>query len=175
MSLDVRMGLLVMVLLLLAASTLYDLKAYADEDGNEDEDEYEDEYENDLAETLGSTAGTLGPILVAGFVAYKHALPYMRKLGVKPAVKYKSVVLFHALSSIALGLMALAHGYMLRMYAGPVEYALAAVIVVVLVTGALLLWGSGRRVKLFARMIHAQRLLSIILIVLLGLHVALMD
>ncbi len=157
--------LLLFSIIILAAAT--PLHALADE--IENGEEYGG---SEVAEGLGSTAASLGAVLIAGFVAFREAFPRLMRRGIRlPRSLYRRVLELHAGSSLVLGSMGLAHGYMLRAYAGPVEYALASVIAFTMVTGVIL-WFSRGSVRRAARFIHVQRLLSAIIVVLLLVHVA---
>ena len=148
--------------------------AEEDEEGVEEEGE-EDEVGGELAEGLGEAAWNLGAPAVLAFVAYKHAYLAAAKRGLRLPVKLAWALRAHIAASVALGLAALAHGALLLEEAGPVEWASGALIAVLLASGALLYYSKSRNLKRLARLIHAQRLLSIILLVLVAIHVASMD
>ncbi len=163
----------IFVLLLLSLLIVVNTVAYAN--GDEEEDEGKEEKEggekgDEFAKSLGELAWGLGPVLVAAFVVYKHALPYQARLGLKIPVRFKHVLDLHIYSSIALGIVALAHGYFLLGEARLLEYVIGFVIVFMMVTGILLRWSRDRRVKMFARLIHAQRLLAFLLLLLVIIH-----
>ncbi|MCE4601948.1 MAG: hypothetical protein F7B18_02060 [Desulfurococcales archaeon] len=139
-------------------------------------DEYEDEGgEDGIAEGLGELAWSVGPLLIVAFAVYKHILPYQTRMGLRLPIRYKHVLDLHIYSSIALGLIALAHGYLLLEEATILEYAIGAVIVFMIATGVLLRWTKNRRLKAYARLLHTQRLLAITLLVLVAIHTGLKD
>lgn len=148
-----------------------------------DEDEYgegygDDDYEGEaeeLAEEAGSVAWTGGIAATLAFVLYKHAYPRLVKAGIKPPVNLRQALDLHILLSVVLGALALYHGYMLRSYAGPIEYVATGLIIVLLVSGFTLRYVKSRYVKMFSRIIHAQRLLSILLIIAILVHTATID
>ncbi|MEB3779171.1 MAG: hypothetical protein GSR85_02930 [Desulfurococcales archaeon] len=153
--------------LLVVAGTI----VYANGDGEDEEEEgYGEGDENELAESLGELAWGLGPVLVAAFVVYKYTLPYQARLGLKLPIRFKHILDLHIYSSIVLGIVALAHGYLLLGEARLLEYVIGLVIVFMMVTGILLRWSRDRRVKMFARLIHAQRLLALLLLLLVIIH-----
>ena len=162
---------LLLVLALLLASLASGTVSYA----NGEEYDDEDEDENEVAESLGELAWNLGPVLVAAFAVYKYSLPYQARMGLRLPVRYKHVLDLHIYSSIALGLVALAHGYLLLEEATVLEYAIGAVIVFMMVTGILLRWSKNRRVKAYARLLHTQRLLAVTLLVLVAIHTGIRD
>ena len=142
----------------------------------EDEYEYEggdNEVEaDDLAEGAGSLAWTGGLVATAAFVVYKHAYPRLVKAGIKPPLNMRVALNLHIIISIVLGLVALYHAYVLRAYAGPIEYVAVGLILVLLISGLTLRYVKNRYVKIFSRVIHAQRLLSILLIIAILVHTA---
>ncbi|MEB3861948.1 MAG: hypothetical protein GSR84_06995 [Desulfurococcales archaeon] len=159
---------LLLVLALLLASLASGTVSYADGD------DY-GEGENGVADGLGELAWSLGPVLVAAFAVYKYSLPYQARMGLRLPVRYKHVLDLHIYSSIGLGLVALAHGYLLLEEATVLEYAIGAVIVFMMITGILLRWSKNRRVKAYARLLHTQRLLAVTLLVLVAIHTGIRD
>jgi len=145
-------------------------------DGDEEEDEWweeeEDEYEYEgEAEALGEAAFYGGVVLSGGYSAVKYARRYVR---LPPQVIRLSLDI-HSLGNLALAPLALIHGYVNLEYAGPIEYAMAALIIILVVTGTTLRYVRNRRAKMAARLIHGQRTLAIILLVLALLHIARVD
>lgn len=57
----------------------------------------------------------------------------------------------------------------------PPEYALGVLISLLLSSGALLYLGKGRREGRISRLIYAQKLLSVTLLLLAGIHVVTVD
>lgn len=164
--------LLVLVLIVLLMVSGLSQVVYSDEDGG---DRGEGEAEGGFAKSLGSFTWGIAPVLILGFVVYKYAFLYQSKLGIRLPVKYRYVLDLHIYTSIALGLTGLIHGYLFMNRATVLEYAIGGVILLLLVTGVLLRWSRNRRVKTFARLLHAQRLLAIILFILVAIHVGIAE
>ncbi len=161
-----RISIILLLLILISQMATVAVVTLADEDERGEEDGGEDEF----ATSLGELAWSLGPVLVAAFAAYKYSLPYQARMGLRLPVRFKHVLDLHIYSSIALGLVALAHGYMLLDKATILEYAIGAVIVFMMITGILLRWSKNRRVKAYARLLHTQRLLAVTLLILVAIH-----
>ena len=139
-------------------------------------DEYENEdYENEIAEALGETALTLGIPLTLVYVAYKTALPTLARHGITRIVSPRLALKLHAITSLALGLLAAAHGLLLIDRAGPIEIALGVTLAITLISGTSLYLLLGTRHARKARLIHAQRLLALALLVLALIHATLRD
>jgi len=175
---DARLAAAAVALLLLGAlaSTLYasSMPAALSEDEYEEE-EYEEEGEaGELAEALGEAAWNLGVPLTLAFVAYKYAYIKMAKRRVRLPLSLSWALKIHVAASLVLGAAALLHGLMLIEYAGPVEYAAAALVALVTLSGAALYFARGRAAR-YARLIHAQRILSLLTLAVVALHVTLMD
>ncbi len=175
--LDSRLHIIaVMVIMLLAVSpfTVSIITAYANGEDSEEEKEG-GEGENEFAKSLGEFAWSVGPVLIVAFVIYKYTLPYQARLGLRLPVRFKHVLDMHIYTSIILGIVALTHGYLLMDRARLLEYLIGAVIVFMMVTGVLLRWSRDRRARMFARLIHTQRLLALTLLVLILIHTATME
>jgi len=162
-------GLASAVLLDQAPTIIYSL------DGDEEDDEWweeeeEDEFEGE-AEALGEAALYGGILLSGGYSAVKYARRYVR---LPPQVIRLSLDI-HSLGNLALAPLALIHGYVNLEYAGPIEYAMAVLIVLLVVSGATLRYVRSRRAKIAARLVHSQRMLALLLLVLALLHVARVD
>lgn len=127
---------------------------------------------SELAEGAGSLAWGGGIVATLAFVVYKHAYPRLVRMGIRPPVNMRHALNLHIVVSILLGLAAIYHGYSLRSYAGPVEYVAVGLIIVILLSGLTLRYVKNRHVKAFSRMIHAQRLLSILLLIAVLIHTA---
>ena len=174
-------GLLPGIILLLALLALHLVHpnavetalANGDEEEYGEEDDYGEEAEaSELAEGAGSLAWGGGIVATLAFVVYKHAYPRLVRMGIKPPVNMRHALNLHIVVSILLGLAAIYHGYSLRSYAGPVEYLAVGLIIVILLSGLTLRYVKNRHVKAFSRMIHAQRLLSILLLIAVLIHTA---
>ncbi|NOZ89443.1 MAG: hypothetical protein GXO15_05910 [Crenarchaeota archaeon] len=172
-----RLALLAAVLaaLLLLGSTLGAVKALAD--GDEDEEEYgegyeeeEEEYEGRLT-ALGEAAFYGGVALNLGFVG----LRMLRGLVDVPPRLQRLALEVHMDGNIALGAAGLMHGAANLGEAGPIEYGMAVLIVFLMASGMLMRYWRGRRAKLVARMVHTQRFLALLLLVLAVAHVEAMD
>jgi Flp pilus assembly protein TadB len=138
----------------------------ANGDDDEDEDEFGEEALEETAEAAGSAAFALGVLANASFVAYKWLRLHVRIRG-----SYRSVLNVHIFLNVLLGLLALYHGYYLRSAAGPVEYASILVVLVILASGLLLRYSKDRRLKWFARQLHIQRLLALVLLAVVLIHI----
>ena len=166
------LSIILLVLALLLGVAL-SIGALAMPDGEEEEEageEYGEEGEREggeVAESAGSLAFTLGLLANMGFVGYKWA-----KLHAKIKGSYRHVLNTHILLNILLGGLAIYHGYSLREAAGPVEYASVAAIIIILLSGLLLRYAKNRHLKWFARHIHVQRALALLLLILVVIHVA---
>ncbi len=150
------------------------LPVYASDDEGEDEGEGENG-ENETAKSLGEFAWNAGLALILGFVAYKYTLPYQAKYKIKLPVRYKHVLNIHIFSSLLLAAAALLHGFLLLEYATLLEYAIGVIIVFMVVTGVLLRWSTHRKLKMYARLLHTQRALTILLLILVAIHTSLKD
>ncbi len=172
-------GRLAALAALLAALTLFAtvlgaVQAVADGEG-EEEDEYEEygeeyEYEGRLT-ALGEAAFYGGLALNLGFVG----LRMLRGLvDVPPRIQGLALEV-HMDGNIALGAAGLIHGAANLDEAGPIEYGMAVLIVFLIASGMLMRYWRGRRAKLVARMVHTQRFLALLLLVLAVAHVEAMD
>ena len=170
-----RLHVLLVLIILLLLILPFTSSAVTYANGDEEEEMEGKEGENEFAKSLGEFAWSAGPILIMAFVVYKYTLPYQARLGLKLPVRFKHVLDLHIYTSIALGLVALTHGYLLIDRARPLEYLIGAVIVFMMITGILLRWSRDRRVKMFARLLHTQRLLALTLLVLVLIHTATME
>jgi len=156
--------------------------AYAEsenDDGDEYDDDYgveeeeDDEYDNDVAEAMGEVAFYGGLMLNGAFVAVRWA----RRLGVAaiPPAALRLAMELHMDGNVVLALLALTHGYVFLGEAGPLEYSLAALVVLLTGTGLVMRYYRGRRARLVARLVHSQRVLALLLLALAALHVAARD
>lgn len=124
--------------------------------------------ENDFAEALGKTAFYLGLLLNLGFVAVRRA---RFLVNVPPGLQRLALEL-HMDGNMVLTVPALCHGFTFIDKAGPVEYGAVALILLLAISGAVMRYYRNRRAKLVARMIHSQRALALLLLVLLLIHVS---
>jgi len=139
-----------------------------------EEEEWDDEDEGDYegtAEELGSAAFYGGIFFSGGYVAFKYAATPLR---VPPRLRRLALDV-HGFGNLALAPLALIHGYLNIQYATVLEYAMAALIVFLTVSGLTLRYVRNRRLKLAARLVHGQRILALALLVLAVLHVARVD
>ena len=135
----------------------------------EDEGGYEGGGE--FAEGFGGIAWGGGLAANILFVGYKFVYPRIHNY-LPEILRLKYVLNLHILLNIILGILAILHGYALRNRAGIVEYLSVFFIIFLIVSGLTLRYVKNKKVKLFSRMLHAQRLLSIILIILIAIHTA---
>ncbi|BAN89478.1 hypothetical protein [Aeropyrum camini] len=129
----------------------------------------------DSGEELGEIAWNLGVPAILAFVIAREAYIWSARRGVKWPVSYNTILIIHIISALVLGFMALLHGIANIGRATPLEYALGVLIALLLLSGATLYLGRGRRGGRIARLIHAQRLLAIALLLLAGMHVVAVD
>jgi len=160
-------------LILIFILIIYGIMAIADEE--EHGEEYakgEKEVEKgDIAESLGSLAAWGGGVLVAGFIIFREAFLRLAKAGVRlPTRSFRAALVIHATTSMIFGLAGIYHGYLLRTHAGIIEYALVTVILFTLTSGVVLWFSRGSK-RLFARLLHAQRLLAFIILLLVIIHI----
>lgn len=165
----VYLALALLVLALLSSVVLSHI-VYADEEGAKEKEKKE---EKKLAKAASSLAFYLGIVLNLLFVFYKWLYPLIVKMGVKPVLSMRQALLGHSLSNALLGLLALYHAAYFRDKAGPVEYAAAALIILILSTGTAILVIRRGKARRLAIALHLQRLLSIALLISITLHVAL--
>ena len=125
---------------------------------------------------MGSIAFYSGLVLIPVFILYKHLAFRLRNPTSTVLTRfYRHVLNLHILTSFLLGLLSILHGVLLLEEAGLVEYLAVATIVIILASGLTLIYTKNKRLKLYARAIHMQRLLSAILLVLLVLHIAFIE
>ncbi|MEB3787543.1 MAG: hypothetical protein GSR78_02170 [Desulfurococcales archaeon] len=165
----------IVVVVLALSIVLSGLSVYASENEPEDGEEPENSGEGEIAESLGEFAWNAGLVLILGFVAFKYTLPYQVKHGINLPIRFKHVLDIHIASSLMLAAAALLHGFMLLEYATLLEYAIGGVIMLMVVTGILLRWSKNRKVKTYARLLHTQRLLALVLLILVAVHTSLKD
>lgn len=88
------------------------------------------------------------------------------------ALMYKPVLNMHVILNIIGYIAGMTHGLLLVRYLDPISLSLAIVMSVLMASGLMLRYTSSRNVKIFNRLLHGQALLALLLIVLIGLHVA---
>lgn len=154
-------------LALIIIATLIPISAHAD-DGNYD----------GSAQTLGWVSigsGLVANISLMAFNAVKK-LPLL-KIGIGSEVSkmgiamYKPMLNFHILLN-SIGFFAgMSHGLMLLGGLDSISLSLAIVMTVSMISGIILKIISDRHLKFFARLVHGQAILSILLVSLVVLHV----
>lgn len=164
--------------MLLLMSSAYNVMAVF-ANGETVEEEYE-EYEreaDELGEGLGSLALYLGLIGVLGYVGYKRLYLWGSRNGVKLPLSLSTALQAHIALSVVGGIAALYHGYLLweSEEGGPFGVAAAAMAAVLLVSGSILYYSKSRDLKVFGRLIHAQRALALLLALFILLHVGIGD
>jgi len=143
---------------------------------SEDEDEGTGEgEEGEGFEEFGKGLGVLAVALAFLFNLLYVFQKVLRSAGIKVPIKNIWLLRFHIISNALLGLAGIYHGYLYLNRAGLVEYILVAFIMVIIVSGMILRYAKNRKLKIFAKLIHAQRLISIILIILVGIHMAIIE
>ena len=174
-----------MMLAGILVGTIYSVAVVlADEDEGEEEYEREagglggeveesGEGEEELGGGLGSLALYLGLIGVLGYVIYKYLYLWSVRNGVKLPISLSTALQAHIALSVVGGLAALYHGYLLwgSEEGGPFGVAAAAMATVLLVSGSILYYSKSRNLKVFGKLIHAQRALAILLALFVFLHV----
>jgi len=174
---DLRLAILLVVLAFLAgvaSAVLLDQAPIIINSLDDDDEWWEEEEEDELegeAEALGEVAFYGGLVLSGGYSAVKYTRRYIK---LPPRIIRLSLDI-HSLGNLALAPLALIHGYVNLEYAGPIEYAMAALIIILVASGATLRYVRNRRAKIAARLIHSQRALAILLLVLALLHIARVD
>ncbi len=171
--------LLAIVFAVALLAPFYAQKAVADEDEYEERieerlvaeelEEQGEEWGEEVPEVAGSIAFYGGLALNTFFVAVRWASSVGAP--VPPGVRRLAMEL-HMDGNIALAVPAYLHGYTMLGRATLLEYAIGALITILLVSGVTMRYFKSRRAKLVARMIHGQRVLALLLLVLLVLHVA---
>ncbi len=157
-----------LVVLLLIALSNFSMRTLANDE------EYEELFEEDageVAEVLGQVAFYLGALLNASFVFVR----WSRAVINWPSDIMRIIMELHMYGNLVLGLTAIVHGYFLIEYAGLVEYGLGALVIALLVSGLFMRFARDRYVRLAARMMHSQRILTVLLVALLLLHVGLAE
>jgi predicted membrane protein len=128
----------------------------------------EEEAGEDFAASAGSIAFTGGLVLNALFTIYNRA----RRLGLSiKAVPARYVLDLHIALNVALSILAFWHAFVFASRAGPVEYGAVGLIVLLLASGLVMRYVGYRRARLLSRMVHAQLVLSLVLVALLLIHV----
>ncbi len=156
---DILIYMLVVFLILMLSISL----AYGDD---EDEEE-EGLFGEDVANQLGSAAWIGGLFLNSVFVVINRARKIFRL-----RVPMRAILDFHIITYVLLGIAGIIHGYSYLGVAGPAEYIAVGLILLLLTTGFFLRYVSSRKVRLLNRMVHGQLLLSIILAIVIGYHIA---
>ncbi|BES80503.1 hypothetical protein [Pyrodictium abyssi] len=110
----------------------------------------------------------LGLLLNLGFVAIRWA---RFVVSVPPGLQRLALEL-HMDGNMVLTISALWHGFTFMDRAGLGEYGAVALILLLAISGMVMRYYRSRRAKLVARMIHSQRTLAFLLLVLLLIHVS---
>lgn len=161
-----RKLILLFLVAIILTSVIYNV--YADEDEDEVEDENEDSiFGEDTGKLYGSVAWVGGLFLNSVFVVVNRARKMFRL-----RIPFRYILDIHILTNIILGALGVIHGYSYMSRAGPAEYLAVSLIVILLISGLFLRYISSRNMKLLSRLVHGQLLLSIILALVLGYHVA---
>ncbi len=162
-----QIALIVIIMLLITMFTLsFITKA--------DDDEYNGEYEeNEGEETLGSIGFYGGLFATLIYIIPKYARQY---LGISlPPKLYKYALDIHSIGNPIAATVAFIHGYLNIQYATTLEYVMVALIVFLTLSGLIMRYAKWKKIKLAMRLIHSQRMLAIILLVLVLLHQGLAD
>ncbi|MEB3765117.1 MAG: hypothetical protein GSR77_03000 [Desulfurococcales archaeon] len=156
-----HIALIVIIMLLITTLTL-SLNTKAD-------DEYNGEYEeNEGEETLGSIGFYGGLFATLIYIIPKYARQY---LGISlPPKLYKYALDIHSIGNPIAATAAFIHGYLNIQYVTTLEYVMVALIIFLTVSGLIMRYAKWKKIKLAMRLIHSQRILAIILLVLVLLH-----
>ncbi len=156
-----QIALIVIIMLIITILTL-SINTKAD-------DEYNGEYEeNEGEETLGSIGFYGGLFATLIYVIPKYARQY---LGISLPLKlYKYALDIHSIGNPIAATAAFIHGYLNIQYATTLEYVMVALIIFLTISGLIMRYAKWRKIKLAMRLIHSQRILAIILLVLVLLH-----
>ncbi len=125
-----------------------------------------------VAKGLGVLSFYLGLALNMVFAFYNWTRPLALRLKARPLFTYKRALTSHALSNMALAAAALYHSIYFMEKARILEYALAAVMLVLVASGTVMTYMSIRNLKRLAAMIHFQRALALTLLILAVIHIA---
>ena len=159
---DILIYMLVFLLVLMLSISL----AY----GDDEEGEEGGLFGEDFANQLGSAAWIGGLFLNSVFVVINRARKIFRL-----RVPMRAILDFHIITNVLLGIAGIIHGYSYLKVAGPAEYVAVGLIFLLLATGLFLRYISSRNVKLLNRIVHGQLLLSIILAIVIGYHIAFIE
>ncbi|MEB3789759.1 MAG: hypothetical protein GSR72_07715 [Desulfurococcales archaeon] len=134
-----------------------------------DDNEYYEEYnENEGEETLGSIGFYGGLFATLIYIIPKYTRQY---LGISlPPKIYKYTLDIHSIGNLIAATAAFIHGYINIQYATTLEYVIVALIIFLTISGLIMRYAKSRKIKLAMRLIHSQRILAIILLVLVLLH-----
>jgi len=138
--------------------------------GDEDWEEEGGFLGEDFANQLGSLAWIGGLFLNSVFVVVNRARRVFRL-----RIPMKIVLDLHIITNVLLGIAAILHGYMYLRVAGPAEYIAVGLIILLLLTGLFLRYISSRNLRLLNRLVHGQLILSIILAIVVGYHIAFIE
>ena len=125
-----------------------------------------------LAKGLGVLSFYLGIVLNIIFSFYNWVRPLSLRLKAKPSFTYRRALTFHAVSNILLALAALYHSIYFIDKARLLEYLLVGTMIILVGSGSVMTYMSIRRIKRLAAMLHIQRGLALLLLILVALHVA---
>ncbi len=168
--------------ILLIALLLFSLVMMADYVvANGDEDEYEeDEGEAEGGEEVegreaegGEFAEASGVIAFYGALLFNAIYVPVNRLRRNAAIRVPGPLLLniHIAVNLILAAFAFWHALNLSEAAGPVEYVSVALILYLLVSGFVMRFPARNKVKTLARLMHAQLIVSLILVVVLFIHV----
>jgi len=140
---------------------------------------YADGDEDDIAEELGWVTVFAGFVATLPFNIYnfiRRNLQGFHSNGIgevtrRLAILYKPLLHFHIVVNSVGTLAAVTHSFLLLEYVDGISLSLVIVILVVMATGALLYFTSGRAVKLFNRLLHTQVIITALMLILLILHI----
>ena len=162
---------LVLFLVFLLLFSLVMMVDYAVADGEEEHEDEGEDFEG------GEFAESSGTIALYGAILFNALYIPVNRLRRKGAIQIPGSMFLniHIAINLILGFFALWHAATLSPAAGPVEYLSVALIMYLIASGLVMRFPARTRAKTLARLMHAQLIVSIILVFLLAIHVSMID
>ena len=135
------------------------------------------EYEGFERGDLGEAAAWLAGFASVQYFVVRRAITMLRgSLEPRLLARLSRLSLdAHSYGNLAAFALGFLHGYPVLSIASPLEYSMIALAVVLTASGITMRYLRSRRAKLVARMVHGQRVLALILLVLVLIHAERMD
>ena len=140
--------------------------------GGEEYEGYEQEYEGRLG-GLGEAAYAGAILLTLQLLAGKYLLRRLTPEIIDARLYsriYRLQLDLHSYGNLAAAALAGMHGLANLQTATLLEYAMATLIAALTASGILLRYSRNRRLKLYARLLHGQRILALALLALATIH-----